>query len=732
MPQSVVIIHRTRQVVRHCSRVAHYLNVVLIGLLFAVGLGLAALTVRLSNGPIDLTWIPALYGNRIELTRGGLHLSFDRAALSWKGFQNGVGVPLDIRLTDVRVTDAHERVLASARHAFASLALGPLVLGHLVPRAVELDDGVIALIRDREGTPDLGLSPELESDSPPPPKPSTEPRRSFGDFLRGSDILGQLDHVQLRNFQLVMRGDVEPARWQADIKDLDLRRQANGEIAGAAHVPFVLDDRTADLELRVNLPRNGIGAINARLSAVDAAAVAKIFPALSFLAPVQAPATTDITLRLDHDLSLVGGSGTVLLDPGQISVGKGKLSISRGSIRVRVTMKQVVIEEASLSVLTGKPNATTTVSLKGTIDRLGERIGASVTAAVDNLDVADLPGFWPAEAARNARSWVLQNVTAGTVPRATAALVAESGPDLKDMTVTKASADLDANNVTMTWLEQIPPIEKAQVHLRLADPDKLIISMLNGRQRISNGGADLTIRDGQMEITGLSVKDQDAKINLRIDGPVTSALTLLKEPRLKLLSKHPVDLQEPGGTASVTVGLQFPLETKLQAEQIVFRVAARLEQVRLARVVAGRNLTDGVLDLTADKDGLAIKGQAALAGIPLTADAFMDFNGGPPSQVLQRVNASGRPSVAQLVAAGIPVEEVLTSGDVPLTASVVQRRNGEGAVTLNADLGNAAARVRPFGWSKPAGVPGKASATLALVRDSLKSIQNIAADFERP
>src|SRR5580698_9058353 len=120
---------RASQVVRHCSRLLHYLNVAFVGMLFMVCFGLAGLTLRLSNGPIDLSWIAVLYGNSFEVTHGGVRLAFAHAALSWEGFQSGVDVPLGIRLTDVKVTDAEDRVLATAGHAFASIAVSPLLLG---------------------------------------------------------------------------------------------------------------------------------------------------------------------------------------------------------------------------------------------------------------------------------------------------------------------------------------------------------------------------------------------------------------------------------------------------------------------------------------------------------------------------------------------------------------------------------------------------------------------------
>ncbi len=739
---------RASQVVRHGSRLLHYLNVAFVGMLFMVCFGLAGLTLRLSNGPIDLSWIAVLYGNSFEVTHGGVRLAFAHAALSWEGFQSGVDVPLGIRLTDVKVTDAEDRVLATAGHAFASIAVSPLLLGRFVPRDLELYDGTIAIIRDRQDAPDLSAADLSPADlgSPVEPdadnaKPTAEanavpansvpappaPPRSFAAMLRGSDVMAQLNHVQLLNFQLVLRGEEREMHWRAEIKSLNLRRQSNGAIAGEAHVPFVLDDRTADLDLHVTLPREGNGEISARLSAVDAAAVAQIFPSLSFLAAVQAPATSQVVVRLSHDLNVVGATATILFDPGQIRLGKETLSISHGNLRAHGTLDRVVIDEATLTLWTAKPNSTTTISLHGAIARTAERLTASVTAAVDNLDVVDLPAYWPAEAAHGARAWVLQNLLAGTIPHATANLVAESDRDLNDVIVTKATADADANNVSISWLDPIPPIDRAQVHLHLADADHLIISMPTGRQRISNGGADLTIKDGQMDITGLTVKDQDTTITLRTEGSVQSALTLLREPRLKLLSKHPIDLQDPSGTASVSVSLAFPLETKLQAEQIVFRVAGHLEQLKLARLVAGRNLTDGVIDLTADKSGLTIKGQASVAASPLTADGFMDFNSGPPSQVLQRITASGQPTVAQLAAAGIPVDSVLASGDIPVSVTYSERRSGDGSIAINGDLTRAAMRVKAIGWEKSAGVPGNASATVALSHGTLKTIQDIAA-----
>ncbi len=719
------MIRTAGHVVRHGSRVVHALLVTAMGLLVATTVALAALALRLSSGPINLSWASASFGDRFILNGGGIGVSFDGVALAWDGFQSGVGFPLDLHLDNVRLTDAEARDVATARRAFVSLALGPLFLGNIVPHAVELDDGVVTLTQEQLTAPG--------PDTPATPATGTSTQRpasrfSLDDLVRRTDALRQLSHIRVRNFKLTIRGAALPVAWQASLDQLDLERKAGGTITGSAHLPFTLGDQTGELTLRASIPRDGDGQIDAALSPIQPASIGTLLPQLSFLTALRAPVSVEATLTLDHGLQPVRGHAQVKLAAGSIDVGAGSVAINAGTIALSGTPNRLVIESAHLGLPAAKPGAVTDLSLNGTLERTADRLTAALTAAIDHLDMTDLPALWPTGFGGGARPWIVQNVSAGVVSHAGATIVAETGTDFNDVTVTKATADLDADNVSLTWLDQMPPIERARVHLHLIDPDQLSITMPSGHQRMSDGSADLLIHDGQMLITGLSKPDQDTKIDLHVDGPVTSALTLLKEPRLRLLSKHPVDFQDPSGDASITIGLGFPLLNKLLADDVAFQVAAHLEKVRIARLVAGRDLTGGILDLTADKDGLTLKGTGAVAAIPVAATGSIDFNAGPPDQVLQRIDASARPSADQLDAAGIPIGDVLISGDVPMTASLLERRNGEGSVALTADLGGAALQIKPLGWSKPTNSPSKASATIGLLNDRLTAIRQVAVE----
>ena len=293
------------------------------------------------------------------------------------------------------------------------------------------------------------------------------------------------------------------------------------------------------------------------------------------------------------------------------------------------------------------------------------------------------------------------------------------------MILTKATGEVEGSNAVFSWLDNVPPIEQAEVHLRLVDPDTLDIRLSTGRQRVANRGADLLVRDGQMRITGLSLPDQNAVIHTRVEGTIGSAMTLLGEPRLHLLSEHPVNLKFSGGDVSATLDLQFPLQTDLPVDDIQIHADAHLKRVKLLDVAGGHELEDGAFDLGITKEGLSVKGRGQLATIPVTLDGTMDFNSGAADQVVQRLTVSGQPDAAQLDAAGLPLKHVV-DGSMPMTAVVIERRNGDGSVLVNGDLTQAMLEVSPLAWRKPSGVTANATATLITSHGRLTRIDRIA------
>jgi len=728
------MIRTSGHVIRHTARLLHFIMVVAIGLLVAASLLLASVAFRLSQGPINASWLSALHGDAFVIN-GTVGLSFDRIALAWEGFHGGVGVPIDFRLSNIIVTDTEGNRLLGARRALLSLSLGALLRGHLVPRRLELDDGLVTVTRRRGGSFDLGMTMEDASSTASERADQAATLRSIvADVAHPAEIdnplgaPGLLSRARLRNFGLIVHDEQLGLTWQAAGSELELERRPSGAVVGSAHIPLALGDQHAEITLGINLPHGARGEIEATVSPVQPAMIAKLASGLPFLTRIKVPLSLHATMELDADLMPSSGHADVKVGTGRLDLGAGHVLVRDGVLALSATPDRLVIDDARLSLPLAKAETAVEVSLRGSVQRRAERLTAAVAVTLDHLDVAELAEVWPLGTGGGARPWIVQNVTAGTVPHASGQFVAESAIDLHDIVLTKASADLDADNVSVTWLDLVPPIERGQFHLHLVDPDKLSITASSAHQRISKGGADLLIPDAQMEITGLSVHDQDARIRLRAEGPVASALTLLREPRLHLLNKQTIELKAASGLTAATISLQFPLDNNLPAEAIVFQSSVHLADVRVDKIVAGRDLRDGDFDLTADKDGLGITGQGLLASIPITLNGTMDFNMGPPSQVLQRITVNGQPAVDQLTAAGIDLKDIVSSGEIPLTAVLTERRGGDGSVALNADLGRAALAFKPLAWSRPAGIPAVASAMLLMSHDRLTAIQHIAVE----
>ena len=183
-----------------------------------------------------------------------------------------------------------------------------------------------------------------------------------------------------------------------------------------------------------------------------------------------------------------------------------------------------------------------------------------------------------------------------------------------------------------------PPIENGMAQLRILDPDTLEIVVASGRQRLrgqkpDTGAGGLLIRNGRVRITGIMQPHQVISIDSEIAGSVPDAIALLREPRLALLDRHPIELKNPAGQGTVKLTVGLPLERDVRMDDIAIHAQGHLEGVHLGGVAAGRDLDQGVLDLDVNADALRLTGRALLADIPAQIDASMDFRAGPALQV---------------------------------------------------------------------------------------------------
>src|SRR3954471_14578053 len=137
--------------------VLHRLVTVLITIVVLAGVALAAIAWRLSQGPVEVAWLASGLEEAANANGGPTRLAIGSVALTWEGFRLGVDRPLDLRMTNVTVTDQSGRRRADIPQVEVSLSLYGLLLGRVAPRALALDAPQLTLLREKDGTLSLDL-----------------------------------------------------------------------------------------------------------------------------------------------------------------------------------------------------------------------------------------------------------------------------------------------------------------------------------------------------------------------------------------------------------------------------------------------------------------------------------------------------------------------------------------------------------------------------------------------
>jgi hypothetical protein len=699
----------------------------------------AAAAWRLSQGPVELPWVTGRIEAAINAGSEPTKLSIGSTALAWEGFSHGVDLPLDLRLTDVRVTGAGGQRQLELPRADVSLSMSGLLHGRLELRSILLQGPHLTLNRAADGRTSLDLgslnevadAPQAEEHAEPPGLEVEDLLREFAqpatdDRGRARGLLGQLRRVRITDARVDVIDRQLQATWHAPSARIDLTRRPAGGVDGSAVLTLALGQQTATLRANATLDAGrGRSHLQLSLTPVAPAALAGSSPRLSALAALDAPVALDASLNLDPSLVPEDGRLAVRIGSGTAGIGASRVPIKEAVVVLEGSSDEVRLRMAHLTLQGHEGGALTNIQLSGGMTRTNGRYDASLGLNLDQVAFSDLNRLWPEGVGGGARDWILQNITGGIARNGRLNLTINAGPDLTGMALTGASGTLDGNGLTVHWLRPVPPIEDGVAQLRLLDADTIEIAIASGRERVGRSG--LALKGGMMRITGVSQRDQASTIQGDVTGSLADVIALLKEPRLELLDKHPVELRDPAGDAAIALNITLPLESKVQMADVGIHARAHLNGVHLGGLVAGRDLDHGMLDLDATADGLSVKGQAQIAGIGTQLDGAMDFRAGPPSQVVQRVTVIGRPGAGQLAAAGLDSGGTVF-GQIPIRAVYSQRRAGDAEVAVEADFTPVTLVVPPIGWRKPIGAAAKGSATVRLAKDKLVGIDPIAIE----
>lgn len=701
-----------------------------MALALVAGLGLAGLAWRLEQAPMAVPWLAERAEAAINAGGGRTRLQIEGATLAWSGWRGGHRSPLDLTLRRVRAVDADGHVRAELPDAVVSLSLPWLLRGVVAPRALEMRGLSLRAFRDAEGrlALDLGSLGEEPPEAPPEATDSVPAvLETLAELMRPpseATPLAALRLLRVTEARLEVVDDQLGRAWSAEVATLSVARRPRGglDLAGAG----VLALGTERVPLRIGGTLDGAtgqGSVTLGLPAVRPAALARSAPMLAPLAALDAPAALSLDVRLD-------GLRAPRMALARLRAGTGVIDLGRGGrLGLQSLEAEITLDAAALrverAVLRPAPPGTPGAGPAPLIHARAEarpaaegRWEAEATLGIDRVAVGELAHYWPSGLAPNARDWVTHNMTEGTARDGEWRLRASwAGGD--GVRVTALDGRLSAEDLTVHWLRPVPPAEHARGVVRFA-LDAIGIDIAGGKQ----AGTAVEVREGSIRFD-LAAEPETAAMEFALAGPVADVWTLLRHPRLGLFRNRPPPITEITGTLREgRLSIAFPLLADIPVEALQVSAAGRGTDIRIPRLVLGRDLERGSFEFTADMNGLRTSGTATVLGIPLRIEQEADFRSGPANQVVAREVVTGRADAGQIAGFGLDPRPFVT-GPVGLDIRTETRRNGQGRVMLRGDLRGARLALDALAWAKPPGVPGRGEATFLLRNGQLTAINDI-------
>lgn len=337
---------------------------------------------------------------------------------------------------------------------------------------------------------------------------------------------------------------------------------------------------------------------------------------------------------------------------------------------------------------------------KGSVNVLPEGWAVSMDAGIEEIDHGSLMALWPENAVEKTRQWLIENIQAGSVTHAHAALrVAPEKP-------IEAAVSFDFSEARVRFLKTLPPIENARGYASISGKS-FNLGLNAGAVTAPSGGA-LEAEGSVMQIPDMTAKPAVAVFDLALIGPLSAALNLLDEEPFEFLSKSGLTPDVATGTAEITTRLTVPLEPKVEVQDVGYVVSANVRAVRSDSLVKGRSLQSELMVVSAGDGALSIEGTGTIDDVPI--DVVWSRKIGAGTGTNSRVDGTIELSPRMLGAFNVGLPKGSVSGSGTADMEILLVRGAAPQAKLTSDLRGVGLAIPALGWTKPAATKG----TLAL------------------
>lgn len=279
--------------------------------------------VRLSQGPVSLDFMRSAIESRINANLPNMNVTIGGVVVERNG---DLGVP-HVRLRNVEMTDKKGNLVARAPRAAIGIREADLFSGQIVPTSIELIGPRVRIMRNLEGTVELGfgeVAPEHEAVVVDPDAPAPDAKAdleaaesavqgmnlrpggalievlSGGDGATGGSSISSIETIRVAEAEIRFYDEANDAIWNIPRAELVFQRMPYGfAVAANADVSNGDDKGTWSADLSASYRRETRSfSISTRVSDLIPANVSDEIFALSQLARVKVPLAGQVEMEV--------------------------------------------------------------------------------------------------------------------------------------------------------------------------------------------------------------------------------------------------------------------------------------------------------------------------------------------------------------------------------------------------------------------------------------------------
>ena len=435
----------------------------LLALLIAALLGLAALIVRLGQGPLPLPPLArALERAASAQLERGAAVEIGEAAIAWEGWHDGAAAPLDIRLSGLKLRDAEGNTRGELPEAAATLSVRALMRGALAFGTLELRRLRLTVVRTAEGEFDLALGPPPAGDAPPPAAASDggglrdalETLRALARPPSDDRAFAALRRIRVLGGEIRVADLALGRSWSLLDTRIDIRRADAGGLMADGAATISSGEFSAPVRLHGAATGQPMSiTLGLSLPALRPAQLAAVWPGLGPVSALDSP----VSLSAAADLDAWGRPERI---EARVSAEAGRLRLGGNHHMPFAALSASAVTEGrgapirllgarlALPVSDAGPGAVLTGS--GEAALRGGAWEAALDLRAETLPAAALDRAWPEGFEPELRRAVLGAMPSGTLEGAKLALSLRAPETLGDVELVEARAALEATNAVFS------------------------------------------------------------------------------------------------------------------------------------------------------------------------------------------------------------------------------------------------------------------------------------------